>query len=149
MIAIAGVGLMLAILVVKELVLQAPANVVSPPLIVHNKAPRAATPKVDPSLPAALRVALARHPVVVAIVFDPSVPGDSGAVAAARQGAANAHVGFAALDVGSELTARGVALQLEADSDPSVVVVRRPGTVSMVLPGYDDAQLVAQAARQP
>jgi hypothetical protein len=149
MIAVAGVGLLLATVLLKELVLQAPSNIVSPPLVVHNKAPHTTTPTIDLRLPAALRVALARHPVVVAVVFDPSVPGDSDAVAAARQGAAAAHVGFAALDVGNELTARGVALQLESDSEPSVVVVRRPGTVSMLLPGYNDAQLVAQAARQP
>jgi hypothetical protein len=149
--AAAGVVLILAVVALKELVWKAPANVVSPPLVIHHhpaaaKKPTKAPPKVDPSLPAALRTALARHPVVVAILFSPAVPGDSGAVTAARQGASSAHVGFAALDVHQEWAARTAALKLAVLSEPSVVVIRRPGTVSLVLPGYEDAQAVAQAA---
>lgn len=148
MIAFAGIGLVLATLIVKQFVLGKPAQVVSPPLIVHNTPRHKAAPKVDPGLPAALTRALAHHSVVVTVLFSPDVPGSSDAVAAARQGADTAHAGFAALDVSNETIARDAAIKLTADSDPAVVVVRRPGTVSIVLPGYNDAQVVAQAATQ-
>ena len=146
--AVAGVGVLLAALILKQFVLGAPQNIVSPPLVVHRATKRQAPPKVDAGLPAALRQALLAYPTVVAVLFRPGMPGDSDAVAAARQGAGTAHAGFAALDVSNESNARVAALKLTSESDPSVVVVRRPGTVSLVLPGYTDAQVVAQAAAE-
>jgi hypothetical protein len=148
LIAFVGVAALVGAFIVKTFVLQAPANIVSPPLVTHNAPVVKKPPKVDPGLPAALRRALAKHPVVVAVLFSPGVPGDSDAVAAARQGASSAHAGFAALDVGKESYARAAALKLASTSAPAVVVVRRPGTVSTVLSGYVDPQLVAQLATQ-
>lgn len=151
--AVACVALILGVIVLKTFVWKAPATVTSPPLVVHHHAHRPARKlakpaKVDPALPASLRRALARHPVVVTVLYSPAVPGDSSAVTAARQGASSAHVGFAALDVHQEWAARTAALKLAVLSAPSVVVVRRPGTVSLVLPGLQDAQVVAQAASE-
>jgi hypothetical protein len=149
LIAFVGVAALIGAFIVKTFVLQAPANIVSPPLVAHNTAPVVKkAPKVDPGLPAVLRRALAKHPVVVAVLFSSGVPGDEDAVAAARQGAGTAHAGFAALDVGKEAYARAAALKLDSTAAPAVVVIRRPGTVSVVLQGYADAQLIAQVAAQ-
>ena len=148
LLALVGVAVLIGAFVVKTFVLQAPTNIVSPPLVAHNKPVVKKPPKVDPGLPASLRRALLKHRVVVAVLFAPGVPGDSAAVAAAREGAGSAHVGFASLNVGIESIARVAALKLTSSSEPSVIVIRRPGTVSMVLPGYADSEVVAAAAMQ-
>src|SRR5579884_1872175 len=109
----------------------------------HHIRAGATAPAVDPTLPAPLRRALARHGVVVAVLY---APGDEGAVATARAGAASAHAGFATLDVRDEAVARAVALKLTGETDPSVLVVTRPGKIALVLSGYAGADVVAQAA---
>jgi hypothetical protein len=110
---------------------------------------RAAAPKLklDPTLPAPLRQALSHSRVVVAVLYAPDVPGDSDAVSEARKGAKAAHVGFTVLNVRNEAVARAVAAQVQGASDPSVLVVRRPGTVAIRIDGFVDAAAVAQAAK--
>jgi hypothetical protein len=114
-------------------------------------APRHRRPTVTPSpastLPASLRRALASHGVVVAVLYAPGVPGDAGAVAAAREGARDAHVGFTTLNVRDEAVAKAIALKLPGSSDPSVLLVTRPGKIVTLLAGYTDRAVVAQAAR--
>jgi hypothetical protein len=110
----------------------------------HQTAPRVF---VDPTLPAALRLALLHHGVVIAVLYAPNAPGDEAAVEAARKGAQGAHVGFAALNVLDEAIATAVALKLPGSSDPSVAVVQRPGKITLLLNGYVDSDVVAQAAR--
>jgi hypothetical protein len=127
-------------------------NLAVPPAVHHpprttGHGHRALTIKLDPDLPAALRVALLHHGVVVAVVYAEHSPGDGPVVSAARSAAQGAHVGFAALDVGNEAVATAVALKLPGSSDPSVAVVKRPGQVMTLLPGYVDSQVVAQAVR--
>jgi hypothetical protein len=154
-----GLGLILAMLVVKQFVLKrsvpqaipisAPVHVPAP---VHH-APAAKPARhhakvvihVDPSLPAALRNALLRHPVVVAVLYASHAPGDEDALKAARAGAHGAHAGFAVLDVSKEKIAQAVALKLPGTADPSVLVVRRPGKITVLLPGYADSDAVAEA----
>ena len=144
----------------------APASLVVPPVVHHPKLHAAIVPhgratashghtthhvapkvKLDPDLPSALRVALLHHGVVIAVVYAAHALGDDSAVKAAREGAQGAHVGFAALDVGNEAVATAVALKIPGSSDPSVAVVKRPGQVTLLLTGYVDSQVVAQAAR--
>jgi hypothetical protein len=139
----------------------APVNLSVPPAVHHpvhhaaaaqaggSKTHAAAAPRVqlDPDLPAALRVALLHHGVVITVLYARHAPGDAKAVVEAQQGAQMAHVGFAALDVSNEAVATAVALKMPGSSDPSVAVVTRPGNVTLLLPGYIDSQVVAQAAR--
>jgi hypothetical protein len=150
-----GLALIFAMLLVKQFVLKkhVPATItIATP--VHHDAPvrtrahRHAKPAihVDPSLPAALRTALFHHRVVVAVLYASHAPGDQEALQAARAGAQGAHAGFAVLDVSKEKIAQAVALKLPGTSDPSVLVVRRPGTITVLLPGYNDADAVAAAA---
>ena len=150
-----GLALILAMLLVKQFVLKKHApEPITIPTPVHHVTPAAAKPtrhrvkpvvKIDPSLPAALRTALRRHPVVVAVLYSSHAPGDADAVKAARTGAHGAHAGFAVLNVAKEKIAQLVALKLPGTADPSVVVVRRPGKITVLLPGYIDADAVAQA----
>src|SRR5919205_323360 len=145
--------LILAMLVVKQLVLKrsvpqaipvaAPVHHVTKPKPVRHHAKRVV--HIDPSLPAALRIALRRHPVVVAVLYAARAPGDEEALKAAREGAKGAHAGFAVLDVADEKVAQAVALKLPGTADPSVLVVRRPGKITVLLPGYVDSDAVAEA----
>jgi len=156
-----GLGVVLVALVFKLLVLKPPKPVTAPPPLVHHATPhRAATariashakrvppaPKIDPTLPAPLRVALRHHAVVVAVLYAPGVPGDNAAVASAESGASAAHAGFAVLNVRNEGIAKALATKLPGSSDPSVVVVSRPGDIKFLVNGYLDGAAVAQAAR--
>ncbi len=107
---------------------------------------RSPRPKVDASLPAPLRAALARSAVVVAVLDAPGIRGDAGAVTEARRGARAARAGFAVLNVRDEAIASALAATAPAATDPAVLVVRRPGTIAVELDGYADSETVAQAA---
>jgi hypothetical protein len=153
-IAAIGLGLILALLLVKQFVLTKHVPAAIPiPVVVHQAKP---APKpahhhakpvvhVDPSLPAALRTALLHHPVVVAVLFASHAPGDGEALTAAREGARSAHAGFAVLNVANEKVAQSVALKLPGTADPSVLVVRRPGKVTVLVSGYMDSDAVTEA----
>src|SRR5437870_5517522 len=139
-------------LLVKQLVLKkhVPAAVPIPVTVHHvptTHARQHAKPviKIDPSLPPALRTALRRHPVVVAVLYASHAPGDDDALKAARAGAHSAHAGFAVLDVSKEKIAQAIALKLPGTGDPSVLVVRRPGKITVLLPGAVVSDVVAEA----
>ena len=137
------------------LLLRHHAPAVTPAVLPIHRSPAAPTrpvrkpaiPSPAATLPAPLRRALAAHRVVVAVLYAPGVPGDAAAVQAARQGALDAHVGFTALNVRNESVAKAIALKLPGSSDPSVLVVARPGKIVTLLPGPEDRAVVAQAAR--
>jgi hypothetical protein len=123
---------------------------------VYTAAPKVAAPKdtgkskhtapvvkLNSGLPAALHAALEAHEVVVAVVYGQGA-GDT--LTTAREAAESAHVGFAALNVEVESIARDMALLAPGVGDPTVLVVRRPGTIETALPGYSDEDTLAQAA---
>ena len=150
-----GVSLILVGVLVKQFVLvtSVPASVSAPVLVRHHakhalhvKAVAARPVPVTPTLPASLRQQLALHGVVVAVLYAPGANSDQAALAAARQGAQGAHAGFAVIDVSNEAVARKMAVMTPGAADPSVLVVRRPGTITVLLPGYTDANAVAEAA---
>ena len=156
-----GLGLVLLVLVVKMVVLKPPATDATPiPVVVHHAlhappktqprrhataTPHRAAPKLDATLPAALRRELALHQVVVAVLYAPDMPGESSAVAVARSAAKATHAGFAALDVRNESIAQTMALKAKDALDPSVLVVTRPGTIAFILSPYAGADALAQA----
>jgi hypothetical protein len=112
---------------------QAPKNVLRPVLI-------------DANLPAPLRHALHSSREVVAVISSPGVPGDLDAVREARAGAAAAHVGFTVLDVTRSPVASALAAWAPQAVDPTVLIVKRPGSVAVELDGYADKDMVTQAA---
>jgi len=150
-----GLGLILAMLLVKQFVLtkhvpasipiSVPVHRVASPTHVRTEHHAKAPATIDPSLPAALRAALRHHAVVVAVLYSTHAPGDQEALAAARAGARTTHAGFAVLDVAKEKVAQSVALKLPGTADPSVLVVTRPGKITVLVPGFVDSDAVAEA----
>lgn len=104
-----------------------------------------AAPKLNPDLPAPIAYALARRHSVVVAVYGHSV-GDGAAIAEARAGAAMAHTKFLALDMTKQKYAEAIASFGGTLSEPTVFVVKRPGTIVRKLEGFQDRQVVAQAA---
>jgi hypothetical protein len=149
--ALAGLVLALGVGTLGTLVLAHRKTAAGPVAVSAHAAKRAApqahtAPKIDSSLPAPLRAALAHSAVVVAVLDAPGMPGDGGAVTQARQGAHAAHAGFALLNVRDEANAAALFQKAPNATDPAVLVVRRPGTIAFELDGFADSQSVAQAA---
>ena len=101
---------------------------------------------LDANLPAPVHRALVSSREVVAVLTAPGVPGDSDVVKEARAGAAAAHVGFTVLNVRQETVAATLAAWAPNAGDGSVLVVQRPGKVTVELDGYADRLMVTQAA---
>ena len=150
-VAIVGGALVVIAVALKLLVLHPKhaSEVIPVPVHPTGKASaqhRPARPAPDPNIPAALRRALAQSRVVVAVLAAPGTVDDQEAVKAAREGAKAAHAGFTVLDVSKESVAKALALKAPGLTDPSVLVVTRPGTVAVRIAGYADSESVAQAA---
>jgi hypothetical protein len=118
--------------------------------VLHPPAPRHVAPKpklvLAAGLPAPLHRALEQSRTVVAVLYASHVKRDVEVLAAGLQGAHDARVGFAALNVSRRSVALALATWRPQTSDPAVLVVRRPGTVVTELDGWSDRAMVAQAA---
>lgn len=126
-----------------------PAAPTATPPITKTAAEANAKPKVVllPNLPAPLAHALRYSKVVVVSMYLGQVPGDRAAVAAARRGARSTGAGFVAVNVGSDKNAAAFSSFTGAVTPPTLLVVRRPGTIVTEIPGRLESDLVAQAAR--
>jgi hypothetical protein len=110
--------------------------------------PAVTRPQVEllPGLPTPVAKALRRSRVVVVSLYAaPSGP-DRGAVTVARRGAKSVGAGFVAIDVFRERNAKQLQPFAGTVSAPSLLVVRRPGTIVTRFVGYVDDRIVAQAA---
>ncbi len=107
--------------------------------------PKPAAPRLLPGLPGPIAYALARHPVAIIGLYEHGA-NDSAALTEARAGAALAHTTFIALDVLRPRYAGAIAGFTGSLAVPAVIVVRRPGVIVKQLTGYEDRQVVAQAA---
>lgn len=116
----------------------------SPPSVVRVK-PKPVRPVLLPGLPAPIAYALNRHPVAVIALYEHGAD-DGASLAEARAGASLAHTTFVALDVLRRRNAGTVASFTGNLAVPAVIVVRRPGVIVKHLAGYQDRQVVAQAA---
>ncbi|HVD26406.1 MAG TPA: hypothetical protein VNB86_10475 [Gaiellaceae bacterium] len=107
-------------------------------------------PKGDPvdahGLPLVLSRALAKNPITVVALYDPSAELDELALAEARAGAADAEAGFLAINVFNEPQVRPLAQLLGVLNSPSLLVYKRPNTLFVRIDGFSDRQTVAQAA---
>jgi outer membrane biosynthesis protein TonB len=107
-------------------------------------------PKGDPvdahGLPLVLSRALAKNPVTVVALYDPSAELDELALAEARAGAADAKAAFLAINVFNEPQVRPLAQLLGVLNSPSLLVYKRPNTLFVRIDGFSDRQTVAQAA---
>ena len=98
----------------------------------------------------ALDAALIAHRVVVVVLYSPSVAVDVEAEAEAKAGAATAGAGFVAFNVFNEKQARDLAKVLGSNVDltnPSVLFFTTGHKLAFHLEGFNDNQIVAQAAR--
>jgi hypothetical protein len=111
--------------------------------------PAAAAPRVKllPGLPAAIKRELRYENVVVVSLYGAKAPVDRKALAHARVGAKKTGAGFVAFNVFDERKANALVKFLGNADSPSVLVVRRPGTVVTQIDGFVDAEIVAQAAQ--
>ena len=115
------------------------------------KARAAATAPKNPPLPPSgfpvqVDAALRAHEVVVVSLYVPDARVDALATAEARAGATLGGAGFVALNVLDEKTAKPLLAKLGTLEDPSLLVIRRPGDVTLRISGFVDRDTVAQAA---
>jgi hypothetical protein len=110
---------------------------------------RPAQPKIKllPGLPAQVDQALRSSRVVVVSLYAGSSASDRLAVGRARAAAGSVGAGFVAINAFNEKNARELQPFAGAMSLPSVLVVRRPGTVVKRFEGFVDPTVTAQAAR--
>ena len=99
-----------------------------------------------PGLPAQVAAKLRFSKVVVVSVYLSPAAGDRPAVTAARMGARESGAGFVAVDVARNKNAQAINSFVGPVSSPTMLVVRRPGTVVTKMSGALDSAIVAQAA---
>jgi hypothetical protein len=101
-------------------------------------------------LPVSISRALARHGVVVAVLYDPQSRVDAISLAEAKAGAAMAHVGYVPVNVLNRAEVQAIAEQLGVIHAPTVLIFRRPvpgePPLYVQLGGFADKETVAQAA---
>jgi flagellum-specific peptidoglycan hydrolase FlgJ len=107
------------------------------------RTPKALQP-VD-RLPAPIRRGLAAGNVVVVALYDPRAKTEGTAMREARAGAEQAGSSFVRVDVRKDEVASLNALY-GVQQDPSVLVLRPPGSLVVRLDGFADRETVAQAA---
>jgi hypothetical protein len=124
-----------------------PARVSAPTAV---RVPEPAKPKGDPvdanGLPLVLSRALAKNPVTVVALYDPSAALDEMTLAEARAGASEVKAGFLAISIRNEPQVRPLAQLLGVLGSPTVLVYERPNTLFVKLEGFADRDTVAQAA---
>jgi len=102
--------------------------------------------KLNPGLPPALARALTARPVAVVAFVTPAARLDEMAAKEAAAGARAGGASFVTVDVSNERQARPFAIKLGVLEAPTVLVFKRPGDVFVRLEGFNDLDVVAQAA---
>jgi hypothetical protein len=130
-----------------------PTTVTSPPKAVTPSTPvkprvAPAKPKIVllPGLPAQIASKLRYSKVVVVSVYLGPVASDRASVGEARRGARAAGAGFTAVNVANDKTAAQMGSFVGPVSSPTMLVVRRPGTIVTQINGPIEAAVVKQAA---
>jgi hypothetical protein len=96
-------------------------------------------------LPVAISRALAMHPVVVAVLYDPQSRVDSTSTGEAKAGAAIANAGYVPVNVLRRSEVQAIAERYGVIHAPTVLVFRRPAELYVQLTGFADKETVAQA----
>jgi hypothetical protein len=112
--------------------------------------PAQVAPKVVllPGLPSKVAHALRHSKVVVVSIYATGGKGDHAAIATARKAARSVHVGFVAVNVANEKTARAFGTFAGTKTaPPAVLVVKRPGRIVNRFDTWADSPVIAQAAR--
>ena len=144
---------------VKKAQPSAPAKTAPQPVKVAPSTPKVKAPKPAPAkpkpvvnpvvpptgFPAAVDKALRKNAVVVVSLVVPGARVDELSAAEAEAGAKLGGAGFLALNVLNEGVARALLNKLDTVQDPSLIVVKRSGKVTVGLDGFVDRDTVAQA----
>lgn len=129
---------------------QASTRTAPPTSVAHAPSRAKAASSVGANgLPAMLDAALRKHRIVVVSLFDPQSRTDSISYAEAKAGASAARVGFVGVDLLDSSVAGALTTSLPGGGllpEPGVLIYRRPGTLVGRLDGFNDRQVVAQAA---
>jgi hypothetical protein len=107
---------------------------------------RVRRPPAPASFPQALEHAFGTHRVVVVATFLPKAALDTITLREARAGARAASVGFLMVNAARERQIFHVHQLFRVTSNPTILVLVRPGRVVTRLDGFADAATVAQAA---
>lgn len=97
-------------------------------------------------LPASVATQLAKHGVVVVALYAGGAAVDKMARDEAQAGAADARVGFAAVDVGDKRAIEAMTRKVDVVGAPAVLVLGRDGTARARFDGFADRLMVAQLA---
>jgi hypothetical protein len=125
----------------------APAAAPAPAAKPKPKAKPARPSVIAPNgLPRVIATQLRKHRVVVAALFAGGAAVDTLARDEARAGAADANVGFAAVDVSNRKVALALAERVDALAAPAVLVFAKDTDVVARLDGFADRVLVAELA---
>jgi hypothetical protein len=117
---------------------------------VHGAHKPAAKPKPHPAvagngLPWAVAHALAREKVVVLAVVTPRSHVDGLALAEAKAAALKSGAGFVQVNAFQQSQIGPLASKITLDSNPAILVLRRPMEVSIQISGFADRDSIVQA----
>lgn len=87
---------------------------------------------------------LAKHKIVVMIVYSPEGAVDSSAISEARLGADDANAGFLAINGNKESEVGDLANEYDVRSTPTVLIMERGPSLANKAVGWVDRQTVAQ-----
>src|SRR5215211_4257135 len=106
-------------------------------------APR--TPKVPTGTPTTIAGVLAKHSVVVVLLYDAESKVDAYSLSETALGAKKSGAGFLRVDVRNEKLATKFTKAYGVLQAPSLLVFKRPGTLALKLNGFADHETVEQA----
>ena len=110
-----------------------------------TKATRPAA-KLPSGTPKTIAGLLARHEVVVVLLYDPQAKVDEYSLAEAAVGAKNADAGFLRVDVRNRKQTLPFVNAYGVLQDPTLLFFKRPGKLALKLSGFADNATVTQAA---
>lgn len=123
-------------------------------LVIHKPVKTTHKPAVKPrhhpavagnGLPWALAHALAREKVVVVAVVSPKSHVDGLALAEAKAAALKSGAGFVQVNAFQQSQIGPLASKITLDSNPAILVLRRPMEVSIQISGFADRDSIVQA----
>jgi hypothetical protein len=94
-----------------------------------------------------LQSALAHHPVVVVLFYEPGADYDAIQTREARAGALAANAGFVTVNVSKNREVAKLAAEYDVLESPTVLIFRRGPKLSSRLEGYNDRTTIVQAVK--
>jgi hypothetical protein len=122
------------------------------PAPAHRTRPKHVLSAATAGFPRSIRVALAKHRVVVISVVSPRGRVDDLAYREALAGAQASHAGFVRINAFRQAEIAPLDAKVDVHGNPALIVMKRPAAVSIQIDGFADRATVIQAvadARAP